>query len=214
MNRLYAVESDADADRRASPITACRCRRREVEALRPGRSRARSAWRRSALPRRRRRRRSRRRRQPWLQALAARPAGAPRRLAGRRRRVARRRCTCSRTPSTQALGNVGKTVVYTAAGRGRPGRPRCSRSPSWSRHATPARSTLLVILGGNPVYTAPADLDVRRARWRKVRAARPPRPLRRTRPPSSATGTSRPPMSSRAGATPAPSTAPRRSRSR
>ena len=50
-------------------------------------------------------------------------------------------------------------------------RSKPSRSTSSTRCAissttwTPARSTSALILGGNPVYTAPADLDVRRRAW-------------------------------------------------
>ena len=57
----------------------------------------------------------------------------------------------------QALGNVGQTVVYTRTGRSRAGRSaRSLRDLVADMNA--GKVDLLVILGGNPVYTAPADL--------------------------------------------------------
>ncbi len=59
----------------------------------------------------------------------------------------------------EALGNVGETVVYTQTAS------KSSRSISSSRFATltadmaAGKVDLLIILGGNPVYTAPVDLN-------------------------------------------------------
>jgi len=57
-----------------------------------------------------------------------------------------------------ALGNTGTTVTYGAAVT--ESRPTASRR---SRHSWPTcragKVDTLVILGGNPVFTAPADLD-------------------------------------------------------
>ena len=58
----------------------------------------------------------------------------------------------------EALGNVGKTVVYTQTGGSRADRPARVAARSRRRHeGRQGRSAL--ILGGNPVYTAPADLQ-------------------------------------------------------
>ena len=72
----------------------------------------------------------------------------------------------------------------------------------------------LLILGGNPVYTAPADLDFADERCKKVAVQAPPRhvPGRDRR--CCATGTSTRPTTSKRGATSAGTTAPRRSSSR
>ena len=72
---------------------------------------------------------------------------------------------------------------------------------------------LLVILGGNPVYTAPADLRVRR-RAGQGAAARPPRACTTTRRRRCVTGRFPKRTSSRRGATRAATTAPSRSSSR
>ena len=56
------------------------------------------------------------------------------------------------------LGNVGKTVNYTAPIDARPGK-RTESLRELVRDMERGRVELLVILGGNPVYTAPADLQ-------------------------------------------------------
>ena len=58
----------------------------------------------------------------------------------------------------QALGNVGATVVYTQTGRSRAGQPARLAARAGRRHER-RQVDLLIILGGNPVYTAPADLN-------------------------------------------------------
>ena len=57
-----------------------------------------------------------------------------------------------------ALGNVGKTVLYTEPVEAAPADQVADRA-SWSRTWTAGEVEVLLILGGNPVYTAPADLD-------------------------------------------------------
>ena len=59
----------------------------------------------------------------------------------------------------QALGSVGTTVSYTRAGRGRARSTRRRRSRELVADMDAGQVELLVILGGNPVYDAPADLD-------------------------------------------------------
>ncbi len=57
----------------------------------------------------------------------------------------------------QALGNVGRTVFYTEpvlAGAGSPG----DAIAGLAKDMAGGRVSTLVILGGNPVFTAPADL--------------------------------------------------------
>ena len=115
LNRLYAVESDADEYRHAAPITACRSRRREIEAF----ARAVAAQRRRAP------------------ASATRRCRAGRRCAGSIR--SSRICRQARGRSlviagdgqppvvhalahamNDALGNVGATVVYTQTAEAQP----------------------------------------------------------------------------------------------
>ena len=104
----------------------------------------------------------------------------------------------------ESLGNVGKTVSYTADPA-----PRDAWRPSRrSRAAGPGDVETLVIVGGNPVYDAPADLDFaagdgegrRRVihlafevnetslgcEWHLVAAGALPRALAATRPPTTA----------------------------
>ena len=61
------------------------------------------------------------------------------------------------------LGNVGQTVIYTAPLDVRTGRSDAVARANWSRTCSKGRSNVLVILGGNPVYTAPADVPFVRA---------------------------------------------------
>ena len=111
-----------------------------------------------------------------------------------------------------ALGNVGTTVLYTRpSSRARSTSAR--RSPKLVGDMNAGTVELLLVLGGNPVYTAPADLKFAEA-LDKVPAARAPRASLTTRPPSCATGTCPKRTTSRPGATCGPSTAPSRSFSR
>jgi molybdopterin-containing oxidoreductase family iron-sulfur binding subunit len=59
----------------------------------------------------------------------------------------------------EALGNVGNTVVYTAPAAAQPVDHLVSLR-ALVQDMTAGRVEMLVILGGNPVYTAPADMDV------------------------------------------------------
>jgi molybdopterin-containing oxidoreductase family iron-sulfur binding subunit len=62
----------------------------------------------------------------------------------------------------EALGNVGATVVYTATAEARPTDQRATlRELVADMNA--GRVSLLLVLGGNPVYTAPSDLRFRDA---------------------------------------------------
>ena len=56
------------------------------------------------------------------------------------------------------LGNVGQTVTYTAPIDARPG-DRTQSLRELVQDMEQGRVEFLVILGGNPVYTAPADLN-------------------------------------------------------
>jgi molybdopterin-containing oxidoreductase family iron-sulfur binding subunit len=56
------------------------------------------------------------------------------------------------------LGNVGQTVTYIAPIDARPG-DRTESLRNLIQDMEKGRVEMLVILGGNPVYTAPADLD-------------------------------------------------------
>ena len=56
------------------------------------------------------------------------------------------------------LGNVGETVLYTAPVEVRPVDHGEQIAASWSRTWPGGASRCSLILGGNPVYTAPADL--------------------------------------------------------
>ncbi len=62
----------------------------------------------------------------------------------------------------QALGNVGQTVVYTQTAEAEPVNQLDSLR-ALVADMKAGKVDLLVILGGNPVYTAPADLDFARA---------------------------------------------------
>ena len=58
----------------------------------------------------------------------------------------------------EQLGNVGQTVTYTTPMDARPG-DRTQSLRELVRDMEQGRVEFLVILGGNPVYTAPADLN-------------------------------------------------------
>ena len=58
----------------------------------------------------------------------------------------------------QALGNIGRTVVYTAPVEASP-MNQMKSLVDLVREIEARRVQTLIILGGNPVYTAPADLD-------------------------------------------------------
>ena len=119
----------------------------------------------------------------------------------RRRLAPARRGARARARDQPALGNAGRTVTLRRAGRRRRGRQRrghhARSRATWRR----ARSRRCSILGGNPVYDAPADLEASRRRSPRCRpaicAVEPPRRDRRARAP----GTCRARTSSRAGAT-------------
>ena len=58
-----------------------------------------------------------------------------------------------------ALGNVGKTIAYAKSPIVDAGSDAFDLAPV-ARPCRRARSQLLLVLGGNPAYTAPADLDL------------------------------------------------------
>jgi molybdopterin-containing oxidoreductase family iron-sulfur binding subunit len=58
----------------------------------------------------------------------------------------------------QALGNVGRTVIYTQTVEAEPVN-QIESLKDLAADLNAGKVDLLVILGGNPVYTAPADLD-------------------------------------------------------
>jgi molybdopterin-containing oxidoreductase family iron-sulfur binding subunit len=66
-----------------------------------------------------------------------------------------------------ALGNVGKTVIYTQPVEARPEDHTQSLRDLLS-DIDGGRVQMLVMLGGNPVYTTPADLKLDQARLEKV----------------------------------------------
>ena len=123
------------------------------------------------------------------------------------RRAARRPSTPSPTPSTPRSATSADASSTRSPCSLRPS-TRCSRSRELRRrHERRAASILLLILGGNPVYTAPADLQFGEA-LKKVADSRPPRPVLRRDVARCATGTSPRRTTSKRGATRAPSTAP------
>ena len=138
----------------AWPTTACRCgrgadRRRRARA-RGGRSASRAGV------RRRRRGRTRRR---WIAAVAADLQAHRGAASSSPATSSRPRCTRWRTRSTQTLGNVGADGRSTPT-RSRPGpddQLDSLQALVGDMHA--GQVELLLILGGNPVYDAPADLD-------------------------------------------------------
>src|SRR5690606_14992811 len=70
----------------------------------------------------------------------------------------------------QALGNVGKTVVYSEPVATQTG-SQLDGLRELVADITAGRVDSLIILGGNPVYSAPADLGLARAMQEKVRLA-------------------------------------------
>ena len=70
-----------------------------------------------------------------------------------------------------ALGNVGATVVYTQTAEARPINQRAALQELVGE-MNAGTVSLLLILGGNPVYTAPAGSEVRRRACRRSRCAR------------------------------------------
>ena len=174
MNRLYAVEPTPTTDRLGRrPPPAAAVRRRSAS----------SPWRLAAA-----RRRAPARRAgvvdpdaaAWVAPLAQGPPAAPgREPRHRRRRAAGRRARARARDQPGARQRRRDGRSYTDPVEAAPADQLASLARRWPPTWTPARSRRCVILGGNPVYTAPADLDVRRAPAAKVAAARPPRPLRR-----------------------------------
>ena len=88
------------------------------------------------------------------------------------------------------LGNVGKTVFYTDPVDANPDQSDRIDQRSRRRHRC-RQSGSACILGGNPAYDAPADLEFRRrSQERQNSAARSSTGFIRTKPPNSASGTS------------------------
>ena len=105
-----------------------------------------------------------------------------------------------------ALGNVGTTVVYTQTPQANPGDGMAAlRDLVGEMNA--GTVAVLVVLGANPVFTAPADLKFAAAMG-KVPLTRPSRAAPRRDRRCTASGTSPRRTTSRRGATPAPATAP------
>ena len=77
----------------------------------------------------------------------------------------------------QALGNVGRTVVYTQPVEAEPV-DQLESLRELVADMNAGKVDLLVIVGGNPVYTAPADSTFADA-LSKVAAPRAPQPVRR-----------------------------------
>jgi MoCo/4Fe-4S cofactor protein with predicted Tat translocation signal len=67
-----------------------------------------------------------------------------------------------------ALGNVGQTVVYTEPLVPFAERTQAEQLRELITDIDAGRVTMLVILGGNPVYNTPADLKLNRERMEKV----------------------------------------------
>jgi MoCo/4Fe-4S cofactor protein with predicted Tat translocation signal len=67
----------------------------------------------------------------------------------------------------EALGNVGKTIIYTEPIEARP-EDHTQSLRDLINDIDGGRVQMLVILGGNPVYTTPADLKLDQARMNKV----------------------------------------------
>ena len=88
------------------------------------------------------------------------------------------------------LGNVGKTVFYTDPVDANPvNQTESMKDLVADMHA--GKVDLLIILGGNPAYDAPADLDfAERSEEQQSSAARASTASIRTKPPSFASGTS------------------------
>ncbi len=161
MNRLYAVESTPTNTGHARPITACRCAPREIEAF----ARAVAAQ----LGVRRRRHARPRRAQRWVDA-ARRATCRPRAAAASSSPATASRPSCTRwrtRSTTRSATSARPSSTRRPPKRGR--RTSCAALQRAGRRdeRRHGRASLL-ILGGNPVYTAPADLQVRRARCEKV----------------------------------------------
>ncbi len=111
-----------------------------------------------------------------------------------------------------ALGNVGATVTYTQTAEAQP-MNQLAGLRELVGEMNAGTVEFLLILGGNPVYTAPADLNFADGDGARA-AARASRASTRTKRPRCATGTFRKRISSRPGATSGRMTAPSRSSSR
>ena len=197
----------ADADRREGGSSAP-LRASEIEA-------SRARWRARSAPAGARRVVARECAQPqkWIAADRQGSAGAPRTLARRRRRLS--------AGGVHALAHADEPGARQRRHRRSPTRrrSRSTRPISSRRFASSSQAMdagqvdLLVILGGNPVFTAPADLQFQE-RLAKVGAVGLTTRCTTTRRRPIATGTFPRRTPSRAGATRARSTAPSRSCSR
>ena len=105
------------------------------------------------------------------------------------------------------LGNVGKTVFYTDPVDANPVN-QTESIKELVADMNGGKVDLLIILGGNPAYDAPADLNFADALKSGKVPLRVHHGLYKTRPPNSASGTSTRRTNSKPGATPAPTTAP------
>ena len=86
-----------------------------------------------------------------------RSAGPPRTVGRRRRRLpAGRRARRSRRAINESLGNAGTTVTYATGLEAAPAGAGTIAELAQAMDA--GQVEMLVILGGNPVFTAPADL--------------------------------------------------------
>ena len=140
-----------------APTIGCRCAPSEIEAVRAGAGRARSA---SARRRRGDRRPARQREVGRRRRQGS--AGAPRREPGHRRRrpAAGRPRAGARDERRRSATSARRSSTPS---RSRPSRSISSQSlRELVADMNAGKVDLLVILGGNPVYTAPADLEVRR----------------------------------------------------
>lgn len=68
----------------------------------------------------------------------------------------------------QALGNVGTTVIYTDPLVANADTPQVDQLRTLIQEIDGGQVKMLVIMGGNPVYTTPADLKLSRERLEKV----------------------------------------------
>ncbi len=103
------------------------------------------------------------------------------------------------------LGNVGKTIFYSDPVDANPIN-QIESLKELVADMNAGKVDLLVILGGNPAYDAPADLNFAEVlKGNKFRCASPR--LYKTRPLNSASGTSTPRTNSKPGAMRAPTTA-------
>ena len=206
MNRLYVVEPSLTRDRherRSPPAPAgagdraatCKALARRARRSRRVARRARPAQRGTARP-------TRRPAETWITGRRQGP--------GRATRARRLVIAGSRQPAAvhalahainHALGNAGRTVHYVAP-RSTPSERDPFADITRARRATwrRAASRRCSILGGNPVYDAPADLEFADA-LAKVDDQHLPVEPPATRPRRSAPGTCRAPTTSRAGAT-------------